>query len=286
MTDSTPDSTIKPLPPGPAKPEPPRVSLSLTQLVASVLAAVSASVAASVFGVAGTVIGAGLGSAVSVVGGAVYARSLERSRQAARLALAVATARRLGMRGTPDPDPDQPASRGRRLRLALTPQRLALGAAALFLITMGCHHRLRAADRAAGGGQRGRQAGLRGQRARRHRALRPEHRPGTVRQYQPGRHQHRPVQRRTVGDQPDHVAQRHQPAEPDRHGDGHRAGQPGEPDRRRTVRQRQPDSTRAQRHPDRRTWRRLTRPASQFPYSLALCAASLATSVPVPPSRW
>ena len=139
---------------GPA--DPPKVSLSLTQVLASVLAAVSASVAASVFGVAGTVIGAGLGSAISVVGGTVYARSLERSRQAARLALAVATAKRLGVRGGADPaatagpagsmgpagstgpagQADPPPTRG-RLRLALTPQRLALGAGALFLLTMG-----------------------------------------------------------------------------------------------------------------------------------------------------
>ena len=155
MTASTPKPDTK----SPTDPE--RVSLSFTQLVASVLAAVSASIAASVFGVAGTLIGAALGSAVSVVGGFVYARSLERSRQAVRLTLGVAAARRPGGRapadpgGGPDGAPDDgapddgapdegapdetraPAGRGRRLRVALTPQRLALGAGALFVLTMG-----------------------------------------------------------------------------------------------------------------------------------------------------
>jgi hypothetical protein len=128
--------------------EPERVSLSFTQFLASVLAAVSASLAASVFGVAGTLIGAALGSAISVLGGFLYARSLERSRQAVRLTLGVAAARRQGGRpGDPD-DPDRapdegspdepgaPAGRRHRLRVALTPQRLALGAGALFVLTM------------------------------------------------------------------------------------------------------------------------------------------------------
>lgn len=130
--------------------EPTRLSLSFTQVLASVLAAVSASIAASVFGVAGTVIGAALGSAISVVGGAVYAQSLERSRQAVRLTVGVAAARRQGGRAPVarrDPDsPDNPAGspgspapsgRRHRLRLVLTPQRLALGAGALFVLTMG-----------------------------------------------------------------------------------------------------------------------------------------------------
>lgn len=123
------DSTTK------QKNEPERLSLSLTQVLASVLAAVSASVAASTFGVAGTVIGAALGSAVATVGSAVYAQSLKRSQDALRLTVGVATARRMGNRG--EDDPAAPPGRGHRLRLALTPQRLALGAGTLFLLTLG-----------------------------------------------------------------------------------------------------------------------------------------------------
>jgi hypothetical protein len=140
MTDSItkPDTKIQP--------QPQQVSLSFTQVLASVLAAVSASIAASVFGVAGTLIGAALGSTISVIGGFIYARSLERSRQAVRLTLGVAAARRPGRgpdhptNGSDEGSPDETgtwAGRGRRLRVAFTPKRLALGAGALFVLTMG-----------------------------------------------------------------------------------------------------------------------------------------------------
>lgn len=154
MTDSTtkPDNQSKP------DPKPEQLSLSVTQVLASVLAAVSASVAASVFGVAGTVIGAALGSAITVVGSAVYAQSLKRSRNAVRLTLGGAATRRQGGRGPepaippadPDLPPDErggppgepdlpPDERGarRRLPVALTPQRLAAGAGAVFVLTLG-----------------------------------------------------------------------------------------------------------------------------------------------------
>ncbi len=127
MTDST---------PGP-RAQPERLSLSVTQLLASVLAAVSASVAASFFGVAGTVIGAGLGSAISVVGSAVYAHSIKRSRNAVRSSIgAAAGRRRFGVDGWDEPDPAARPGRRHRLRLLLTPQRLALGAGALFVLTL------------------------------------------------------------------------------------------------------------------------------------------------------
>jgi len=62
--------------------QPERLSLSATQIIASVLAAISASVAASYFGIAGTMIGAAIGSVISVVGGAVYAHSISKNQAA------------------------------------------------------------------------------------------------------------------------------------------------------------------------------------------------------------
>src|ERR1700712_1518944 len=108
MTDSITTSPTKP------DTQPERLSLSVTQVLASVLAAVSASVAASVFGVAGTVIGAGLGSAITVVGSAVYALSLKRSRKAVRRTLDVAVARRFGVNGTDDSHDRDPGGARRR----------------------------------------------------------------------------------------------------------------------------------------------------------------------------
>jgi hypothetical protein len=58
----------------------PRLQLTVTQVVASVLAAVTATVAASFLGVSGTVIGAAVASLLTVVGNAVYAHSLHRTK--------------------------------------------------------------------------------------------------------------------------------------------------------------------------------------------------------------
>jgi hypothetical protein len=114
--------------------------------VASVLAAVSATVAASFFGVAGTVIGAALGSLISVVGGAVYKHSIETTRQRIRAAaVESAVAQRFGLteptRALAEArEADPPAVSGWRpwtwLR-SLGPKRIALSAAALFLVTLG-----------------------------------------------------------------------------------------------------------------------------------------------------
>jgi hypothetical protein len=76
------------------RPEPERLGLSATQLVASGLAAMSATVAASYFGVAGTVIGAALGSVVTVLGNAVYGYSLRRTQHRVRRTLDIAVAQR------------------------------------------------------------------------------------------------------------------------------------------------------------------------------------------------
>lgn len=77
-----------------SQPEPERLGLSATQLLASGLAAMSATIAASYFGVAGTVIGAALGSVVTVIGNAVYGYSLRRTQRRVRRTLDVAVAHR------------------------------------------------------------------------------------------------------------------------------------------------------------------------------------------------
>jgi hypothetical protein len=104
--------------------QPEQLSISMTQIIASVLAAVSASVAASYFGVAGTVIGAALGSIVSVVGGAIYAHSITRTRdRLRRTAVEDAVRQRF--------DVAEPRARW------LAPKQLALAASALFVIAIG-----------------------------------------------------------------------------------------------------------------------------------------------------
>jgi len=59
-------------------------SVRISQVLAGALAAITAAVLGSTMGVAGTVIGAGLASVVSTVGGAIYLRSIQRTRQGVR----------------------------------------------------------------------------------------------------------------------------------------------------------------------------------------------------------
>ncbi|MFD2474169.1 hypothetical protein [Amycolatopsis silviterrae] len=77
-------------------------NLRMTSVLAAALAAVTAALLGSTLGVAGTVIGAGVASVVSTVGGELYLRSLQRTRDAARKAMETA---------------------GRRSRSGLTPVR-------------------------------------------------------------------------------------------------------------------------------------------------------------------
>jgi hypothetical protein len=117
--------------------------LSLTQLIASVLAAISATVAASYFGVAGTVIGAALGSAISVIGSAVYKRSLEHTRDRLRtVTVESAVAQRFGRPDSGSADIGPSAARSSagppaigRGRLRFT--RLAASGALFFAIALG-----------------------------------------------------------------------------------------------------------------------------------------------------
>jgi hypothetical protein len=102
--------------------QPERLSLSATQIIASVLAAISASVAASYFGIAGTMIGAAIGSVISVVGGAVYAHSISKTRQRLRrTALDEAVEQRFDVKRKP----------------SWRPKQIALAASALFVIAIG-----------------------------------------------------------------------------------------------------------------------------------------------------
>ena len=56
----------------------------ISQVFAGALAAVTAALVGSTMGVAGTVVGAGLASVISTVGGAVYLRSIQRTREGVR----------------------------------------------------------------------------------------------------------------------------------------------------------------------------------------------------------
>lgn len=58
--------------------------MRMSQVLAGALAAVTAALLGSTMGVAGTVVGAGLASVVSTVGGALYLRSIERTRESVR----------------------------------------------------------------------------------------------------------------------------------------------------------------------------------------------------------
>lgn len=58
--------------------------IRISQVLAGALAAVTAALLGSTVGVAGTVVGAGLASVVSTVGGALYLRSIQRTKQSVR----------------------------------------------------------------------------------------------------------------------------------------------------------------------------------------------------------
>lgn len=77
--------------------EKPKVDLSVVQVVASALAAVSSAVLLSTVGVAGTVIGAAVGSVIATVAGAVYAYSLQASRERVAAAAQVAAMARANL---------------------------------------------------------------------------------------------------------------------------------------------------------------------------------------------
>jgi hypothetical protein len=99
-------------------------SIRFSQVLAGTMAAVTAAVLGSTMGVAGTVAGAGLASIVTTVGGALYLRSIQRTRQSVRTVRDKVVARAGGTSVTlveEDPDTeaehddDQPPAR-RKMR--------------------------------------------------------------------------------------------------------------------------------------------------------------------------
>jgi hypothetical protein len=79
-----------------------------SQVLAGALAAVTAALIGSTMGVAGTVVGAGLASVISTVGGAVYLRSIQRTRDGVRTVRAKVVGRSGGatvLVSTDDPEP-------------------------------------------------------------------------------------------------------------------------------------------------------------------------------------
>jgi hypothetical protein len=118
----------------PQSPQPESVSaLSITHLLASALAAVTATFAASYFGVSGTIIGAALASVVTVIGNTLYSHSIQRTRQRVRSVVPLTTLG-LGPKAVADPPPGDTTAASSPPRPAIPWQRVAVGAAGLFMI--------------------------------------------------------------------------------------------------------------------------------------------------------
>jgi hypothetical protein len=84
--------------------------IRFSQVMAGALAAVTAALIGSTMGVAGTVVGAGLASVISTVGGAVYLRSIQRTREGVRTVRAKVVGRSGGATVlVSDEDPEEPA---------------------------------------------------------------------------------------------------------------------------------------------------------------------------------
>lgn len=80
-----------------------------SQVLAGALAAVTAALIGSTMGVAGTVVGAGLASVISTVGGAVYLRSIQRTRDGVRTVRAKVVGRSGGATVLVSTDDEEPA---------------------------------------------------------------------------------------------------------------------------------------------------------------------------------
>jgi hypothetical protein len=130
---------------------PPRLGLSLSQLVASALAAASAAFGASYLGVAGTIIGAAVASVIATVAGAMYTSSLQRTRHVVRSTV-TQWSRTAAVAPVVDPNaptpqvPHHQPDDTRELVIATEPPRavrplpwarLAVAAAAVLAVTLG-----------------------------------------------------------------------------------------------------------------------------------------------------
>ncbi|MGH3759147.1 hypothetical protein [Actinophytocola sp.] len=92
-------------------------SIRFTQVLAGAMAAVTAAVLGSTMGVAGTVVGAGLASVITTVGGALYLRSIQRTKQSVRTVRNLVVTRAGPTRVTlveekAEPEPEAPAAAG------------------------------------------------------------------------------------------------------------------------------------------------------------------------------
>lgn len=122
--------------------------IRISQVLAAALAAVTAALLGSTMGVAGTVVGAGVASVVSTVGGALYLRSIQRTKQGVRTVRAKVVGRGTGSTvlmtepAAPEDDRDESAdtaesddtaeSGGRRLNWPV----LVAGSVLAFLLGM------------------------------------------------------------------------------------------------------------------------------------------------------
>jgi hypothetical protein len=84
--------------------------IRLSQVAAGALAAVTAALIGSTMGVAGTVVGAGLASVISTIGGTLYLRSIQRTRESVRTVRAKVVGRSGGATVLVSAeDPEEPA---------------------------------------------------------------------------------------------------------------------------------------------------------------------------------
>ena len=116
-----------------ARPVPTRVQISAVQVLASSLAAVSAAVVCSFAGVAGTIVGTAVASACATVASALYAHSLQRTRERLRNVPTWHRAATTALQRPPEPPEEQP-SLAERLR-ALPWRWVALATVGVFVLS-------------------------------------------------------------------------------------------------------------------------------------------------------
>ena len=91
-----------------------------SQVIAGALAAVTAALIGSTMGVAGTVVGAGVASVISTIGGTLYLRSIQRTKDSVRVVRAKVVGRSGGATVLVTDDPEQKAATGEQVEVATT----------------------------------------------------------------------------------------------------------------------------------------------------------------------